>query len=83
MKVGGNPRQAQRPLLCSLLIERRCWQLYKYNERQLLDKETWQGIRNNSYRLYDVWTGKEEGTTSKPLNALLQPHDVIMYRLKM
>jgi len=40
MKVGGNPRQAQRPLLCSLLIERRCWQLYKYNERQLLDKET-------------------------------------------
>lgn len=38
--------------------------------------------RNSSYRLYNVWTGKEDGTTSKPLNALLQPHDVIMYRLK-
>ncbi len=38
--------------------------------------------RNRNYHLYNVWTGEEEGTTSKPLNALLQPHDVIMYRLK-
>lgn len=35
----------------------------------------------HTYRLRNLWTGKEEGTTGKPINALLQPHDVLMYRL--
>lgn len=37
--------------------------------------------RNASYKLTNVWTGKEEGTTAKPVKAMLNPHDVIMYRL--
>lgn len=34
------------------------------------------------YTLYNVWTGKNEGTTKKPFTATIQPHDVVMFRLK-
>lgn len=38
--------------------------------------------KNIDYILYNVWTGKQEGTTKKPLNAQLKSHDVLMFRLK-
>ncbi|SJZ43017.1 alpha-galactosidase [Chitinophaga eiseniae] len=34
------------------------------------------------YTLYNVWTGKNEGTTKKPFNTVIQPHDIVMFRLK-
>ncbi|NLR61658.1 glycoside hydrolase family 27 protein [Chitinophaga polysaccharea] len=38
--------------------------------------------KNADYALYNVWTGKQEGTTEKNLNAILKSHDVLMFRLK-
>ncbi|NLR79409.1 glycoside hydrolase family 27 protein [Chitinophaga eiseniae] len=38
--------------------------------------------KNIDYTLYNVWTGKQEGTTKKNLNTLLKSHDVLMFRLK-
>ncbi|TWF45162.1 alpha-galactosidase [Chitinophaga polysaccharea] len=38
--------------------------------------------KNIDYTLYNVWTGKQEGTTKKNLNAILKSHDVLMFRLK-
>ncbi len=34
------------------------------------------------YTLYNVWTRKNEGTTKKPFNAVIKPHDIVMFRLK-
>jgi alpha-galactosidase len=33
------------------------------------------------YRLHDLWTKKDAGTTKKTLKAVVQPHDVLMLRL--
>ncbi|WP_343743544.1 glycoside hydrolase family 27 protein [Chitinophaga sp.] len=35
-----------------------------------------------NYTLYNVWTGKNEGTTKKPFTAAIKPHDIVMFRLK-
>lgn len=37
--------------------------------------------KTNTFKLRDLWTKKEAGTTKKPLKAVLPPHDVIMLRL--
>lgn len=34
-----------------------------------------------SYKLLNLWTGKEDGSTTKPFNTLLKPHSVAMFRL--
>ena len=34
-----------------------------------------------AYKLHDLWTKKDLGTTKKPLKATIQPHDVLMVRL--
>jgi alpha-galactosidase len=33
------------------------------------------------YKLRDLWTKKDAGTTKKILKAMVQPHDVLMLRL--
>jgi len=38
--------------------------------------------KDRTYRLINLWTGREEGKTSRPFTGVLQPHDVIMLRLK-
>jgi len=45
-----------------------------------LSKRTFDA-KNIKYKLRNLWTNKESGNTSKPLNAELQPHDVLMFRL--
>lgn len=35
-----------------------------------------------AYKLFDVWTKKNIGTTSKALTATVQPHDVLMLRMQ-
>ena len=35
-----------------------------------------------NYKLYDVWTKKDMGTTAKELSAVIPAHDVLMVRLK-
>jgi alpha-galactosidase len=35
-----------------------------------------------NYKLYDVWTKKDMGSTSNNLNAVIPAHDVLMLRLK-
>lgn len=37
--------------------------------------------KNISYTLYNVWSKKNTGTTAKALNAKIEPHDVLMFRL--
>lgn len=34
------------------------------------------------YTLFNVWTGKQEGTTKKNLNVILKSHEVLLFRLK-
>lgn len=34
-----------------------------------------------AYKLRDLWTKKDVGTTKKPLKATVEPHDVLMFRL--
>jgi alpha-galactosidase len=34
-----------------------------------------------TYKLRDLWTKKDLGTTKKSLKATIQPHDVLMIRL--
>lgn len=36
---------------------------------------------NTTYKLYNVWTKKQEGTTAKDIDVAVAPHDVVMYRL--
>jgi len=38
--------------------------------------------KTRTYRLINLWTGREDGKTSRPFTGVLQPHDVIMLRLK-
>jgi len=38
--------------------------------------------KTHNYRLLNLWTGKEDGSTSTPYHNTLQPHDVILLRLK-
>ena len=37
--------------------------------------------RTITYKLRDLWTKKDAGTTKKPLKATVQPHDIVMLRL--
>lgn len=37
--------------------------------------------KTTTYKLRDLWTKKDAGTTKKPLKAVVQPHDVLMLRL--
>ena len=37
---------------------------------------------NGSYHLFDIWGGKELGTTQKPITATLKKHDVLFVTLK-
>ncbi len=78
------PLQNGEWAVCFLNRSSRVRQVYFNWKQELVIDKLFNYVldRNSSYRLYNVWTGKEDGTTSKPLNALLQPHDVIMYRLK-
>jgi alpha-galactosidase len=39
------------------------------------------GAKTTTYKLRDLWTKKDAGTTKKPLKAVVQPHDVLMLRL--
>lgn len=34
------------------------------------------------YSVYNVWTGKEVGTTKQPVKQIILPHDVVIFRLK-
>ena len=43
------------------------------------DRETLFGFR--VYRIRDLWTGKDLGTTQTPLQATVPGHDVLMVRL--
>ncbi|MCV9933552.1 glycoside hydrolase family 27 protein [Flavobacterium sp. LS1R47] len=36
----------------------------------------------NTYNLFDVWRKKNVGTTAKMLNETIEPHGVLMYRLR-
>ncbi|MEO6707578.1 MAG: glycoside hydrolase family 27 protein [Ginsengibacter sp.] len=38
--------------------------------------------KNIPYTMYDVWSKKNTGTTGKPFNAKIEPHDVLMFRLR-
>jgi alpha-galactosidase len=38
--------------------------------------------KNHIYRLINLWTGKEEGGTSRSLTSSLASHDVMLFRLK-
>jgi alpha-galactosidase len=78
------PLQNGEWAVCFLNRSSRVRQVYFNWKQELVIDKLFNYVldRNSSYRLYNVWTGKEDGTTSKPLNALLQPHDVIMFRLK-
>ena len=38
--------------------------------------------QTTTYRIYDLWTSKDLGTTKKPLRAVVPPHDVLMVRLR-
>jgi len=37
--------------------------------------------KTNTYKLRDLWTKKDAGTTKKPLNSTINPNDVLMLRL--
>jgi alpha-galactosidase len=37
--------------------------------------------KTTTYKLRDLWTKKDAGTTKKPLKSTIQPHDVLMLRL--
>jgi alpha-galactosidase len=54
------------------------WNAHVINDT--LSKRTFDA-KNKQYKLRNLWTKKESGNTSKPLNTELQPHDVIMFRL--
>lgn len=70
--------------VCFLNRSSRVRQVYfNWKQELVIDKLFNYAIdRNSNYRLLNVWTGKDDGTTANPLSAMLQPHDVIMYRLK-
>jgi hypothetical protein len=36
----------------------------------------------HTYTLFDLWAGKGLGTTGKPLEATVPPHDVLLVRLR-
>jgi len=56
---------------------------FNWKQIPVVDPVFHYAVENNiDYKLYNVWTGKNEGTTSKRLNTLLKSHDVLMFRLK-
>jgi alpha-galactosidase len=38
-------------------------------------------FHDTPYRIRDLWARREMGTTARPLNATVPPHDVLMMRL--
>ena len=56
-----------------------------YNWKNILinDTLTHKELRFNTstYKIYNIWTGKDQGTTKKPLESELPGHDVIFIRL--
>jgi alpha-galactosidase len=54
------------------------WQTETVSD-QLFNKQL--DAKNTTYKLHDLWTKKDAGTTKKPLRSVVQPHDVLMYRL--
>lgn len=69
--------------VCFLNRSSRLRQVYfNWKLESVMDKDFGYTLSTNSvYRLLNVWTGKEDGTTARPLNVYLQPHDVLMFRL--
>lgn len=39
-------------------------------------------FNSEAYKLYDLWTKKNAGTTNNPFKQTIAPHDVVMLRLK-
>ena len=58
---------------------------FEFNwQREIVNDElTKRGLHGDAivYKLHDLWTGKDAGTTKKPLKTTIQPNDVLMFRL--
>lgn len=83
LQIWFRPLQNGEWAACFLNRSSRPRQVYfNWKEEQVTDKlYGYELDRNKPHRLYNVWTGKTDGNTDKPLNTMLQPHEVIMYRL--
>lgn len=84
MQTWFKPLQNGDWAVCFLNRSSRVRQVYfNWKQEHVTDKLFNYAVdRNRNYRLLNVWTGKEDGTTASPLNTMLQSHDVIMYRMK-
>lgn len=78
------PLQNGEWAVCFLNRSNRDRQVYFNWSKELVKDKLFNYVldRKSNYRMFNLWSGKEEGTTAKPLNAILPPHDVIMFRLK-
>lgn len=83
LQIWFKPLQNGEWAACFLNRSSRPRQVYfNWKEEQVTDKlYGYELDRNKTHRLCNVWTGKTDGNTDKPLNTMLQPHEVIMYRL--
>jgi alpha-galactosidase len=57
--------------------------LFNWKNKDITDPVSHLSLRANliNYKLFNVWTKMDEGTTEKDLNAVVLPHDVLMFRL--